>query len=107
MLLYTEFSTTVFHGIPVSDLFILILNSKLFLFLLSDFAYFTVEVCACVSIGGRPDMTFAVDWALNSNDLSRCVSVCLSVASHFSENIQEITITFDTVTASVSRMHLV
>ena len=34
-----------------------------------------------------------------------CVCVRLSVASHISETSEEIAVTFDTVTASVMRMH--
>ena len=29
-----------------------------------------VCVCVCVCVFGRPDMTFAVDWALSNNYLS-------------------------------------
>ena len=51
-----------------------------------DFANFTVELSlgACVHA---------------------CVRVCLSVASHISQTSQAIAITFDTVTASATKMH--
>ena len=37
--------------------------------------------------------------------LSACLSVCLSVVSHISETTKEIAVKFDTVTASVMRIH--
>ena len=40
-----------------------------------------------------------------SSSLSVCLSVCLSVASHISETSEAIAFYFDTVTASVTRMH--
>ena len=47
-----------------------------------------------------------VNFRAETETLSVCVSfVCLSVASHSSETSEAIAITFDTVTASVMRMH--
>ena len=42
---------------------------------------------------------------LDKPRLCLCVCVCLSVASHMSESSEAITITFETMTASVTRMH--